>query len=313
MSFKPASLILFLLLTACATSTTVPMNSTPDPIQAYVDAGASQATAVAAVATAEYFGHQLTATVEARSENATQQAWSVQATATERVWEATSTAASIQATSTAVTTDTALAIQATATQHAFNIASTADAASVQAYATQQYALARTEELSLQRQEMMNQVAAVAPWAAFCVLFIAAIVLVFRLTRVRVIQRAANGDAPLLLDVVDGITYDADRHPSSTGALMRRDLKQLPAFNSSEHLRITTQDQMLDMASRTSHEANRKATSVSGVFETGTQPQLQVLDTAQARPLFQDVIPHLVQDAIEAEVITKDMEGETNEH
>lgn len=308
MSFKPASLVLFLLLTACATSTTAPMSNTPDPIQAFVDAGSSQETAVAAVATAEYFGHQLTATVETRSENATQQAWSVQATATERVWEATSTAASIQATSTAVATGTALAIQATATQHAFEITSTADAASVQAFATQQYASARTEELSLQRQELMNNVAAVAPWAAFCILFIAAILLVFRLTRVRVIQRAPNGDAPLLLDMVDGIAYDADRHPSSTGALTRRDLKQLPAFSSSEHLRVTTQDQTLDMATRSPRESVRKALSVS--LEIGEQPALKILDASQARPLFQDIVPRLLQDAIDAEVIFTDTKGES---
>jgi len=116
---------------------------------------------------------------------------------------------------------------------------------------------------------------------------------------------------LLLDVVDGIAYDADRHPSSTAGLMRRDLKKLPQFSSDEHLRITTQDQMLDMTSRGSHEAARKAIASSTIFNAGTPPQIQVLDSAQARPLFQDVIPHLLQDSIEADLIKDNNEGETN--
>ena len=294
------------MLTACATvPSSAPVTNTPDPIQVFVDAGASQETAVAAVATAEYFGHQLTATVETRSENATQQAWSVQATATERVWEATSTAASIQATSTAVATGTALAIQSTATQHAFNITSTADAASVQAFATQQYASARTEELSLQRQELVNNMAAVTPWAALIAAFFVAIVLVFRLTRVRVIQRAANGDAPLLLDMVDGIAYDADRHPSSTASLMHRDLKQLPSFSSSEHLRVTTQDQMLDLAAKLpeSQRSKERLTLVNPITENN--PKVQIITETQAQAWLKDVLPHLYQDAIEGEIVSSE--------
>ena len=44
-------------------------------------------------------------------------------------------------------------------------------ASVRAYATEQYSNARTEELSLQRKELMNNVAAVT-WAAFGISFVA---------------------------------------------------------------------------------------------------------------------------------------------
>jgi hypothetical protein len=292
------------LLSACATTPAfVSRTSTPDPIQAYVNAGASQATAVSAIATADYFGHQLTATVEARDQNATQQAWSVQTTATERVWDATATANSIQSTSTAIATGTARAIQATATQHAFEITSTADAAAVQAYATQQYAVARTEQLSLQRQELMNNVVAVTPWMMFGITFIAAIVLVFRWTRVRVIQRAPNGDAPLLLDVVDGIAFDADRHPSSTAGLMRRDLKQLPTFSSSEHLKITTQDQTIDLAARLpeSHRSKERLTLASPSAESN--PQVQIITEAQAQVWLKDVLPHLYQDAIEGEIVS----------
>lgn len=106
MHFKHAFLLPFILLVAC--TTTRAYDGTPDPIQAYVNAGSSQATAAAAISTADYYAHQLTATMEAHNLQATERAWSVQSTeqsanstATARVWEATTTAASIQSTSTA--------------------------------------------------------------------------------------------------------------------------------------------------------------------------------------------------------------------
>jgi hypothetical protein len=39
------------------------------------------------------------------------------------------------------------------------------------------------------------------------------------------------------------------------------------------------------------------------------PRIEVIDVAQAKPLFHDVIPHIVRDAIEAEVIS-DPEGDS---
>ena len=98
------------LLTACAATPAqvVYPTRTPDPIQPYMDASASKGTAIAAVATAEYFSMQLTGTVETRNQITTQQEFSLQATqqaanilATEQAWNATSTADSIQSTSAA--------------------------------------------------------------------------------------------------------------------------------------------------------------------------------------------------------------------
>ncbi len=161
------------LLTACAATPAqvVYPTRTPDPIQPYVDASASRSTAVAAVATAEYFSMQLTATVETRNQIATQQEFSLQATqqaanilATERAWNATSTADSVQSAVIATGTASAVAQQAIWTQRAMDITATANSASVQAYATQQYSKARSEELSIRRKEMMNSVAAVVPWS-----------------------------------------------------------------------------------------------------------------------------------------------------
>ncbi len=323
MSLRLIGLPLLLFLAACATTpANLPVSNTPDPIQAYVNANASKATEVAAIATADYFSTQLTATVDARNQIATQQVLNMQATqqavsilSTQRAWDATSTADTIQSTTMASGTATAGAAQAIWTQRAVDITSTADVASVQAYATQEYAAAKSNELSLQRQELMNNVAAVTPWAAFGVAFLVAILLVLRWSRVRVIQRAPNGDAPLLLDVVDSVAYDADRHPTSTAGLTRQDLKRLPQFSPAEHLQITAQDQLLDMTSRgtdTGHELNRKTSMAQAMLQPGNHPQIQILETNQARPLFQDVLPRLVQDAIEAEVIFNEPEGETKD-
>jgi hypothetical protein len=320
MSLKLACIIPLLLTTACATTPAISQSAnTPDAVQAYVNANASQATAVAAVTTAQYFTAGLTATADAHKQFATAQAFDLQATqqadnilSTAQAWNATSTSSSVQATQSASGTATASAVQAIWTQHAVDITSTADMASVQAYATEQYANARTDELSLQRKELMNNVAAVTPWAAFGIAFIAAILLVFRWSRVRVIPRDERGDAPLLLDLVDGISFDPDRNPSSAGGLTRQDLKQLPEFTSAERLQVTAHDQLLDMASRTPKEVSRKILSAPNLFENGTLPKIQVLDPSQARPLFQDVIPHLLQYAIDADVILNDPEeGETN--
>jgi hypothetical protein len=245
------------VFTSCASPAPVLVSSrTPDPIQAYVDANSSQETAVAAIATADYFSNQLTATVEARNQTATQQVVYLQSTqqavqiqSTERAWNATSTADSIQSTTVAESTASAVAQQAIWTQRAMDITATADVASVQAFATKQYSIARTEELSLERKELMNNVVAITPWSMLVTTFVFLAIFFKRWTRVRIIQRDARGDAPLLLDVMDGVAYDADRHPTSTGGLQREDIKLLPQFSASDHTQTTARDQMVDIATR----------------------------------------------------------------
>jgi len=307
---------LFLLLTACAAPTqTIYPSYTPDPIQAYVDANASKGTAVAAVATAEYFSMQLTATVESRNQIGTQQAMQSQAQATERAWHATSTADSILAAGTA----SAVAQQAIWTQRAMDVTATANSASVQAFATEQYARARSNELSIQRKEMMNSVAAVVPWGVGVGTLVIALLVLVRWSRVRIIQRDQRGDSPLLLNVVDGVAYDFDRHPTSTGGLQRQDIKLLPKFSASDHTQTTERDQMLDLATRGFPNAPRRRPAPLEPLRNGapqlsssvpnSTPQIQVIDVAQAKPLFHDVIGHIVRDAIEAEIISEPSEGE----
>lgn len=302
---------ILLLLTACAAPAQVAYSTrTPDPIQAYVDANASQGTAVAAIATAQFYSGQLTATVEARNQMGTQQAMQIQSQSTERAWNATATADSIQSTTIAAGTASAVAQQAIWTQRAMDITATADSAAVQTYATQQYAIARDEELTIQRRELMNNVGAIVPWLALICTFAAAVIVFMRWSRVRVIQRDPRGDAPLLLNVVDGVTYDADRHPASTGGIQREDIKLLPKLSANEFEQTTARDQMVDLATRGLPSANQRKGISKRLMEENlsgdhAMPEIESIDANSARPLFKDVIPRIVQDSIDAEIISQE--------
>jgi len=299
MNFR-LGLFLLLFITACSapSAQVVLPTRTPDPIQVYADANSSQGTAAAAVATADYFSNQLTATTEAEKRNATQQAIQIQSQATERAWNATATADSLQSTAIA----SAAAQQAIWTQHAMDITATADTASVQAFATAQYGIARTAELALQRKELVNNVAAIVPWMSLICLFAVLLIVFLRWSRVRIIHRDRHGDAPLLLNVVDGVAYDADRSPASTAGLQREDLKRLPQFSAQDHTETTARDQLRGLPPPTSKKGfSRPAHQVSHT----EMPQIETIDSTSARPLFKDVIPHIVQDSIDAEVISEE--------
>jgi hypothetical protein len=275
-----------------------------------VDANSSQGTAVAAIATADYFSNQLTATVVARNQTATQQVIQIQAQSTERAWNATSTADSIQSTTVAVSTASAVAQQAIWTQRAMDITATADTASVQAFATKQYSFARTEELSLKRKELMNNVVAITPWSMLVITFVFLAIFFKRWTRVRIIKRDPRGDAPLLLDVVDSVAYDADRHPTSTGGLLREDIKRLPQFSASDHTQTTARDQIVDAATRglpgtAQRKGINKQINDEKLLGNSSMPKIETIDVNLARPLFKDVIPHIVQDSIDAEIISQE--------
>jgi hypothetical protein len=212
-----------------------------------------------------------------------------------------------------------VAQQSAWTQRAVDITATADTASVQAFATEQYGIARTEELSLKRKELVNNVAAIVPWMSLICIFTVLVIVFVRWSRVRIIQRDPRGDSPLLLNVVDGVAYDFDRHPTSTGGLQRQDIKLLPQFSASDHTQTTERDQMLDLATRGSlreNVARRRPASQEPVRNllphspsSVSAPRIEVIDVAQAKPLFHDVIPHIVRDAIEAEIVSEISEGE----
>jgi hypothetical protein len=115
-------------------------------------------------------------------------------------------------------------------------------------------------------------------------------------------------------MVDGVAYDFDRHPTSTGGLQREDIKLLPKFSASDHTQTAERDQMLDLATRGFPNTPRRrpapleplrnsAPQIPSSVPTSTPaPQIQVIDVSQAKPLFHDMVGHIVRDAIEAEII-----------
>ena len=156
-----------------------------------------------------------------------------------------------------------------------------------------------------------------PWAMLITLCVAAIALGRNWSRFRVIHRDQYADAPLLLlNVVESVAVDMDRSPSSAAGLQRQDLKQLAKFSSTTQEQVTARDQLLDLSSRSrsliGDSAARKALArqiADSVLSSGSSnPQLQVIDTQEARSLFMDVMPHIIEDAIEAEII-EEQEGD----
>jgi len=307
-SRKALFLLSILLLTACVPSVQEPLAvHTSNPVQAFVDANASQATAQAAVATAQFYTGQLTATVEAQHAIATERAWLVQSTqqaaeiaSTARAWEATTTADSL-----------ASANQSTATQHALNITATTDAASASTYATAMAGEAISVELAIQRQRMMNKMWAVTPWAVLLATLVFLIFLVLRWIQVRPIQRDPRGDAPLL--IIGGKVYDADRNPYPLLDISSKS-PQIPALTSPELQEVTTaRDQMIDLATRgalDSPDPERRKSAARQLTDQSLPAlsKVDILPPEQASPWIKDVLPGIVKDAIEADVLNTD-EGE----
>jgi len=288
---------ILMLLAAC-----VPPTTDPD---LYNRAESSQATASAAVAAAQYYSSQLTATEQSheREMEATWQANHIQAT--ERAWSANATATAQAGNVTA----TAQAWQATATQRSWDVTATADSASVEAFATAQAGQAASVVLAVERERMTNQVQAVAPWAITIGAFVVAVIATLRWTRVRVIKTGVLGDKPLLLDVVDGVVTDPDLIVNASSGITREDVKLLSAPLPAIQAQAKMRDQLTDLATRgTPDESRRKAAArivAANSLPVPAQVQVQVIEPARALPMLQDVLPGIVRDAIEADVLSNE--------
>jgi hypothetical protein len=160
------------------------------------------------------------------------------------------------------------------------------------------------ELAIERERMMNKVQAAAPWGFLFIAFVFVLVVAFRWSKIRPIQRDARGDAPLL--VIEGKIYDADRNPYPLVDLSGPK-PSIPALTAPEMQAATTaRDQMIDLATRgTQGQASpqRKALAQRMAAQNVLPPpaQVRVLSPDQARPLLGDVIPGIVRDAIETDL------------
>lgn len=307
-------LLAFTLLVACGslpevTPVSMPTaTGTPDVYLLALGNIQAQATLDAMQATSQAISANLTAVAYAPTREAAE-------TATERAWMMTgwTATASVEQTATAASgTATQQAWSAIATQRAVDITATVDAAAASAQATALHGQAVSVELAIERERMMNKVQAAAPWGALCITFVFVLVVAFRWSKIRPIQRDARGDAPLL--VIEGKIYDADRNPYPLVDLSGKK-PSIPALTPPEMQSATTaRDQMIDLATRgTQGQANpqRKTLAQRMATQNVLPPpaQVRVLSPEQARPLLGDVIPGLVRDALETD-LNQTESGET---
>lgn len=299
----PVIVVVVVLLAACGTLpeplSTVTPTGTPDVYQLTLGNIQAQATLEAMQATSQALAANLTATAYAPTQQAIE-------TATERAWTVAGW------TATAAVGQTATAGSGTATAQAWtptpNFTATVEAAAASAQATALHGQAVSVELAVERERMMNKVQAVAPWAALAVAFVFVLVLAFRWSKVRPVQRDARGDAPLL--VIDGKVYDADRNPYPLVDLSGKK-PQIPALTTLEMQSATTaRDQMIDLATRggQGQATPQRKTLAQKMAAQNILPQtaqVRILPPEQARPLLGDVIPGIVRDAIETDLDTKD--------
>jgi len=303
-------LLAFALLTACgalpeAMPVPTPMaTGTPDIYQLTLGNVQAQATLEAMKATSQAISANLTSTAYAPTQQAIE-------TATERAWTVAGW------TVTAAVEQTATAGSGTATAQGWtptpNFTATVESAAASSQATALHGQAVSVELAVERERMMNKVQAVAPWATLVVAFVFVLVLAFRWSKVRPVQRDARGDAPLL--VIDGKIYDADRNPYPLVDLSGKK-PQIPALTSPELQSATTaRDQMIDLATRGIQQGHTSPQRKAIAQKMATQnilpqpTQVRVIPPEQARPLLGDVIPGIVRDAIETDL---NEQGESHE-
>jgi len=279
----PAFIVLLLMLTACgtlpetlpaATPTSTPdvsTGSTTDIYQLTLGNIQAQATLDAMQATSQAISANLTITAYAPTQQAIE-------TATERAWTMTSW------TATAAVEQTATSASGTSTAQAWtptpNFTATVEAAAASAQATALHGQAVSVELAVERERMMNKVQAVAPWIALLVVFVFGLVMAFRWSRVRPIQRDGRGDAPLL--VIDGAIYDADRNPLPV-MKMEKGQPQIPMLTPPELQGPTTaRDQAIDLARGL--PAGKARQQVQHAMLPNTQPTFQVVQPDKLPPL-----------------------------
>lgn len=295
-------IFLALVLSGCTASTLAlsPVAATASPdnaAQALANLQA-QSTLEAMKATSQVIEANLTGTAYAPTREfivtSTAQAWTVMG------WTAT---ASIDQTATASSgTATQQSVNATGTQQVLNNTATVDAAAASAKATALHGEAVSVELAIDRERMMNNLWAVTPWVALIMLLVVFAVIAMRWSRVRPIQRDARGDAPLL--ILDGVVYDADRNPQPLLDISGNK-PAIPALTDPDlQAATTTRDQMIDLASRGNPVQGRREAARKAMAQNipPNQPQISVLTPEESKPLLRDVLPGIVRDTLEVDIL-----------
>lgn len=249
MKINTVLILASLLLAGCASAsaTSSPMLPTVDPLLA---AAQAQRTAEAARAEADLMAARLTATAEAPIIHITetQAAWALaqeQSLATETAAIKTQSA---QYTSTAMSWTPTASLTPTP-----NMTSTIAAVNAQATAAISANNIARDDLSVERDRMVNPIRAASFWALLIVVTIVGVMFCISWAKrlaVIAIPLDARGNPHPMMNVIDGVAFDADRMVNGVLATQRKDvLKRLPSITAERQDIVTERDQMVDMRTR----------------------------------------------------------------
>ncbi len=271
-------------------------------------AQAAQAIARSAQQTAQWFGFQATANWQA-----TQAV--VHWTATAEVMAITVAAARANETATAsrqstldalADASTLVAITSTAIDNQSK--ATVTIAESNARSTIVAGEAESVTLAVERERMTNRVQAFAPWAVLTIVLLVLIYIILRRNRIILVSRDARGDARLM--IIGNTIYDPDRNPAPVLHLSDgKPSTPIPADPAT-----VARDQAIDLAHRGLPGEGRKrispgraarllAPEMQAKPHVPTPPvRIHVLPPGQAKPIARDVLPSMLLDVVEGEIV-----------
>jgi hypothetical protein len=238
-----------------------------------------------------------------------------EATQTQQAWSATATSDSDKATATAAATATAGSWYGTATQAVWNRQATAEAANLIEMQTAQAAQAELTRLTVERQNMINQVQAAAPWVILAIVIPLVAYLAWIWGRVEVLRRRAiprdpRGDAPILILDDHGWrnVIDPDLFFGAVVSIGKSGKPEAPVLAAPEYQsQVKTRDQAVDMLHRGLPgmlQKNRPLPLPAGLPQPSPLHEIRVVDPGEVRDWLADVLPNIHQQAL--------AEGEVND-
>jgi hypothetical protein len=244
----------------------------------------------------------------------------VAATQTQQVWSTTATAGSSQATATAAANATAKSWSGTATQAIWDRQATADTVNLQALQTAQAAQADMARLAVERQRMINQVQAAAPWVILAI----AVPLVVCMTwiwgktetlRRRAIPRDPRGDAPILI-LDDGgrrNVIDPDLFFGAVVSIPKNGPPEAPVLVPPElQMHVKARDQAVDLVNRglpgQSPQRRRALPMLTPTRQDQQLPHVRVVDPAEVKDWLPDVLPDIHRHALAEGEVKDDRNG-----
>jgi hypothetical protein len=246
---------------------------------------------------------------------ATAEANYIRATATTEAVRATATAEAVLFAQQATVTAQQWMERATATAEAQRLNAIATTSAIYAQSTATAVEVRKRELQLEREENMNQVRAMIPYAIIIlsagVILWGAVRLIMAVElRVRAIPRDERGDAPVMMLSFRGATYayDPDRGFGPVTMFTGEGAAQPAMAREEIQERVTARDQTVDLVHRgfEGQGGRRRRVTAQQAGELMAQPALpgpvHVVPPEQVGRWLKDVEPQAMAQLVEGEVL-----------